>query len=368
MKQQEVLKKIGGIISELSEQYQYMQAEPEHLNQLELELFVANAHFLADHAEILRKICNAAPPVKELPPAPELPVITPVITEEPAAPVMQWEHVQTITEGPQDAPEAALPEPEEAPVEVTAPEPKEINLPEPAPVEPEPIEVELIGPGEVEAGPIEPEQIEPEPKPVQNTEPAPPVVAEVNEPAPVPSIDLGGQTDTYNYVRQTPEPATESTFSISSGRTAEEPAAPVAGISGLGNAEPAEPLKPEVTADAASAEPTEVQPEVPLTLNQRLSAQRNGGQPVTSSAAPAGKPVSDLASAVNLNDKLLFVKDLFNGYNLAYKEAIDRLNRCKTFEEADRLLKTDYITKNNWAGKTTTADKFYALLHRRFDQ
>src|SRR4051812_12004001 len=56
MKQPEVFKKIGGIIQEIQEQYEYLQASTESLNDLELELFVANTHFLKDHADILRKL------------------------------------------------------------------------------------------------------------------------------------------------------------------------------------------------------------------------------------------------------------------------------------------------------------------------
>ena len=56
MKQQEILKKIGNILKELNEQYEYLNAEDVHLNDLELELFAANAKFLTDHTEILRKI------------------------------------------------------------------------------------------------------------------------------------------------------------------------------------------------------------------------------------------------------------------------------------------------------------------------
>ncbi len=56
MKQQEVFKKIGGIIKELSDQYEYLQTTTDELNDLELELFVSNAHFLADHIEILCKL------------------------------------------------------------------------------------------------------------------------------------------------------------------------------------------------------------------------------------------------------------------------------------------------------------------------
>ncbi|MDB5288340.1 MAG: hypothetical protein JWR05_3289, partial [Mucilaginibacter sp.] len=36
MKQPEVFKKIGGIIQEIQEQYEYLQASAENLNDLEL--------------------------------------------------------------------------------------------------------------------------------------------------------------------------------------------------------------------------------------------------------------------------------------------------------------------------------------------
>ena len=78
------------------------------------------------------------------------------------------------------------------------------------------------------------------------------------------------------------------------------------------------------------------------------------------------KPISDIKLAITLNDKLLYVKDLFNGYNLAYSEAVEILNRFNTFEEASRFLKTNYVTKNNWDSKPATVEKFYALLKRRY--
>ncbi len=78
------------------------------------------------------------------------------------------------------------------------------------------------------------------------------------------------------------------------------------------------------------------------------------------------EPIADLKSAITLNDKMLFVKDLFNGYSLAYSEAVEILNRFHNFEEAERFLKVNYVAKNNWESKQATTDKFYALLRRRF--
>jgi len=102
-----------------------------------------------------------------------------------------------------------------------------------------------------------------------------------------------------------------------------------------------------------------------LTINQKISSQLGDKAPGRSEQL-IGSPISDIKQAVTLNDKLLFVKDLFNGYSLAYTEAVEILNRFTTFEEATRFLNTNYVTKNNWESKPATADKFYALLKRRY--
>jgi hypothetical protein len=102
-----------------------------------------------------------------------------------------------------------------------------------------------------------------------------------------------------------------------------------------------------------------------ITRNQKISAQL-GDKAVSKTDQASIKPISDIKLAITLNDKLLYVKDLFNGYNLAYSEAVEILNRFNTFEEAQRFLKTNYVTKNNWEGKAATAEKFYALLKRRY--
>ena len=76
--------------------------------------------------------------------------------------------------------------------------------------------------------------------------------------------------------------------------------------------------------------------------------------------------ISDLKQGINLNDKLVYIKDLFNGYNLAYAEAIDIANKLPNFEAADNFFKKNYAIKYNWAEKQATVDKFYALLNQRF--
>jgi hypothetical protein len=76
--------------------------------------------------------------------------------------------------------------------------------------------------------------------------------------------------------------------------------------------------------------------------------------------------VLDIKTAINLNDKLLFIKDLFNGYSLAYSEAVELLNRFDNFAEADAFLQSNYALKNGWSEKPQTVEKLYAILRKRF--
>ncbi|QBQ42189.1 hypothetical protein E2P86_13945 [Sphingobacterium psychroaquaticum] len=114
-------------------------------------------------------------------------------------------------------------------------------------------------------------------------------------------------------------------------------------------------------------------PSRPLTLNEILQQQRQANvassAPAAASVSHAGtatERITDLKSSISLNDKLLFIKDLFNGYSLAYSEAVELLNRYATFGEADAFLQTNYALKNNWADKPLTVDKLYAILRKKY--
>jgi hypothetical protein len=101
------------------------------------------------------------------------------------------------------------------------------------------------------------------------------------------------------------------------------------------------------------------------TLNDLLASSQKTNSYNQETSAPT---VTDLKKAVNLNEKLLYIKDLFNGYNLAYSEAIDIINKLPDFKSADTFLQNNYAIKNNWQAKQTTVDKFYGLLKQRFPE
>ncbi|WP_214071449.1 hypothetical protein [Mucilaginibacter sp. dw_454] len=344
MKQLEVFNKVGGILKELNEQYQYIQTNPEVINDLEMELFVANAHFLTDHAEILNKLNQRTKAEKaEETRADKVGTKADIHALPPPAPV--------------EKPERRF---EFPPKPAERPKPEPIKTEEPVtPAKPAPTSEKFFEP------------LVQQPKPKRN-EPA--ETEEVSS-----GIDLSSDTpkDSYSFMMEEPEvirheleidPAdidddTEEEIVavedieevVSEPVKAEEPEIEAV-------EEPKIAVKEEVKAVEKKEEPAQDKEEV-LTIHQRMSAQRASSPGYTEQAA---QPVTNLKAAINLNDKLSFIKDLFNGYSLAYSEAIEILNRFNTFEEANRFLTKNYTLKNDWDSKPETADKFYAILKRRY--
>ncbi|MDB5158882.1 MAG: hypothetical protein JWR50_3589 [Mucilaginibacter sp.] len=312
MKQLEVFHKIGGIIKELNDQYKYIEATPENLNDLELELFVANAHFLADHAEILSKLSqrNKLDKAVQQPAEPKQPV-EPEKPKEPA-PVIAEKFFEPVVQQPKREPQPEA-DGTAAHIDLTAETPKDSYsfIRE----EPEVIRHELV----VDESDYEDEDIE--------EELVDEVIPEEPEPAKPASV---------------PEVKTKEVAAI------EVPKEPIKEV-----------IKPVVKNDGATKDKEEI-----LTINQRISAQKVASANITEQAGT--QAITNLKQAITLNDKLLYIKDLFNGYSLAYSEAIEILNRFNSFEEANRFLTKNYTVKNNWDSKPDTANKFFELLKRRY--
>jgi len=52
------------------------------------------------------------------------------------------------------------------------------------------------------------------------------------------------------------------------------------------------------------------------------------------------KPLSNLADAIGVNDKFLFIREIFNGNPERYSQAISRLNGASSFSDAIEVLKS----------------------------
>jgi len=297
----EIFKKAGNILSELTEQYQYIEENPQDLNDLELELLSANADFLAENLRVLKKL-NAKKRSAE--------------TAESEKAVGKDDYAE-LPSNDRAANEVSL----ETLLNTAVKEDKE--------------EEQSVA-GNAEINPVpQTHDTQQESRPSAQG-PVPGLLTDVQTSRPEPLYVPVPEPVKAPEVQPAPEPVKAS--------------AP-------------EPSYPSVPVPPVVAAPTPYQQPRVQSLNDMISSQK--AQQGTSSQYKQ-PPITDLKSGVNLNDKLLFIKDLFNGYSLAYSEAMEILNRFETFESADNFLKSNYAAKNNWVAKQATVDKFYEILRRRF--
>ncbi|MEM9680223.1 MAG: hypothetical protein AAF901_07850 [Bacteroidota bacterium] len=87
--------------------------------------------------------------------------------------------------------------------------------------------------------------------------------------------------------------------------------------------------------------------------------------------ADAKKTLNDTlkgkALKIGLNDKIAFIKHLFEGKNEDYDRVISQVNTANSIEDARRLIldivKPDY---NNWEGKEDYEERFIEIVEGRF--
>jgi hypothetical protein len=355
IKQEDLFKKLGLILSELNDQYQYLSQNPQQFNELELELFHANADFLADHVQIIKKLNTKALGQDD----------TAHLPENSAGQFVELELQEDTHEENQLAEITFADDNSESYTVEASEEKEEIVEHEEAIFDQDIVEEPVVRFEEIEK---EVFKLDPEPstfefilndhsehdkfefeeksvdelfnRPLSDEEER--VLAEKIKLREQLSKDETAASDEEDEIG--PEPflvQKEEDFPIEK----EELTLAVAPIE---------------TVEINQTEPVE-DPTYKATLNDLLAKSRSTNVNSTNTAK-----ISDLKQAINLNDKLLYIKDLFNGYNLAYAEAIDLANKLPDFESADNFFQKNYAVKNNWAAKQATVDKFYELLNQRF--
>ncbi len=75
--------------------------------------------------------------------------------------------------------------------------------------------------------------------------------------------------------------------------------------------------------------------------------------------------INDLRTAIGINQKFLFMNDLFEGENIVFNTAINRLNSCNSGDEAKTVL-TEYSMKYGWSGDSERVMQFFELIERRY--
>lgn len=98
-----------------------------------------------------------------------------------------------------------------------------------------------------------------------------------------------------------------------------------------------------------------------LSLNDKLA----NAQKVSLAEKLQKKPIADLRTSIGLNQKFLFMNDLFEGENNAYNDAIDKLNNFSSMDDAKNYL-LSLGTKYGWDLDHSSVSQFTELVERRY--
>lgn len=74
----------------------------------------------------------------------------------------------------------------------------------------------------------------------------------------------------------------------------------------------------------------------------------------------------DIRTSIGINDKYLFLNELFNNHKSDYEETMDVLNQFSGLEEARSWTKNNVAAVKHWDNEDQTVQGFYALLGKHF--
>ncbi|WP_234736997.1 hypothetical protein [Tellurirhabdus bombi] len=133
----------------------------------------------------------------------------------------------------------------------------------------------------------------------------------------------------------------------------------------LGNSSSTEPSSPSMQTSHASTriETTHHTPDIP-------------SAPQTDDEAPTGPPtigesfyrapIESISKSISLNQKFMFINQLFNGNANSYNQAIEELDRASTYDQARDLISYRYAAQYMWDMSSDEVAMLIEILKRRF--
>lgn len=77
-------------------------------------------------------------------------------------------------------------------------------------------------------------------------------------------------------------------------------------------------------------------------------------------------PVRDLKKAIGLNDRYLFINQLFRGDEVMYERSLKTINGFRILPEAEYWMERELKVKLGWDENRESTRQFYQLVKRRF--
>jgi hypothetical protein len=96
-------------------------------------------------------------------------------------------------------------------------------------------------------------------------------------------------------------------------------------------------------------------------LNDRLREER-----VELAHVLTETPIRDLKKAIGVNDRYVFLNELFRGDEVMYERSIKTLNSFRVYQEAEYWINRELKIKLGWNESNSIVRHFYQLVRRRF--
>ncbi len=99
-----------------------------------------------------------------------------------------------------------------------------------------------------------------------------------------------------------------------------------------------------------------------VTLNDRLKQESRS----TLLDKHQKSRVESIKNAISLNQKFIFINELFKGDNASFYQALNELEQCADYPAAMHLLRSKYASKYNWDMGSEDVSSFFGVIERKF--
>lgn len=107
--------------------------------------------------------------------------------------------------------------------------------------------------------------------------------------------------------------------------------------------------------------PDELSFEYPESLNDRLKETK-----IELSQSLTSTPIKDLKKGIGVNDRFLFINELFRGDEAMYERSIKTIQSFTIYAEAEFWIKRELKIKIGWRDNDPAVKQFDQLVKRRF--
>lgn len=167
-------------------------------------------------------------------------------------------------------------------------------------------------------------------------------------------------------------PPTEETLPTSSSKTDSAKKKEKKGVAFKLNVEKEEKTKEDTLADIAVEQDEASKHQISLLDEiEARSSEKSLNEKFAQSKTTLGdklkkQPIKNLKDSIGLNQKFLFMNDLFHGENAAYNDAVETLNSFSDFTEARAYIVNELSEKYKWDGDSESVVSFMELVERRY--